>query len=292
MIVSHMNGGLGNQMFQYSVARSISLSRREPLELDSSSYQKHKMHQGFELFDVFDLPAKLAQKESVNSLLSWRSNRVVRKILKRPVASRFRGKHFIIEPHFHYWGGIHNVPSNCYLEGYWQSENYFMDFEKEIRKDFEFKKLPLGQNSLVSEQIQAVNSVSLHVRRGDYISNIKASAMHSVCSLAYYQSAIEYVVEKLEQPTFFIFSDDIEWVKNNLRIDFPCHYIGHNQGKESYNDMRLMSLCRHNIIANSSFSWWGAWLNANQDKIVVAPEKWFEKSTNIQNLIPNGWTSI
>jgi hypothetical protein len=292
MIVSQIIGGLGNQMFQYSIGRALSLTRGQLLELDITSFNDYELHQGFELFDVFNLPTSIATINSVKTVLSWRSYKLVRKVLAQPVAARLRGNQFIVEPHFHYWPEIHNVPLDCYLVGYWQTENYFMNVQSEIRKDFTFKSLPLDRNAKLVEQITAVNSVSLHVRRGDYVSNPKASSVHCLCSLDYYKSAINYIAERVEQPNFFIFSDDIEWVKKHLKINFACQFIDHNHGAESYNDMRLMSLCRHNIIANSSFSWWGAWLNSNHKKIVVSPEKWFKSNANIDNLIPNGWVSI
>lgn len=119
------------------------------------------------------------------------------------------------------------------------------------------------------------NSVSLHVRRGDYVRNSRTNATHGVCSIEYYQSAIEYILERVKHPILYVFSDDIEWVKQNLRTHLPTEYIDHNQGAASHFDMRLMSLCRHHVIANSSFSWWGAWLNPDPNKIVIAPRKWF-----------------
>ena len=162
----------------------------------------------------------------------------------------------------------------------------------QIRADFTFR-LPLeNKNAELAKQINQVNAVSLHVRRGDYVNNPKTTATHGLCSLDYYQASIRYVAERVQQPHFFIFSDDIDWVQSNLKIDFPCVYVQHNRGAESYNDMRLMSLCRHHIIANSSFSWWGAWLNPRSEKIVIAPRKWFANQTDVQDLFPAGWVTL
>jgi hypothetical protein len=132
----------------------------------------------------------------------------------------------------------------------------------------------------------------MHVRRGDYASNPKTGATHGLCSLDYYEEAIRYISERVEQPIFFIFSDDINWVKCNLKVDFPCQYVDHNKSMESFNDMRLMSLCQHHIIANSSFSWWGAWLNPGQKKIVIAPRRWFLNSNNVEDLYPASWVRL
>jgi hypothetical protein len=108
----------------------------------------------------------------------------------------------------------------------------------------------------------------------------------------YYCTAIQYVSERVEQPHFYVFSDDMAWAKENLKLEFPCHYMEHNKGAESYNDMRLMSLCRHHIIANSSFSWWGAWLNPGTSKIVIAPKNWFAKPADVSDLYPAGWVTL
>ena len=108
----------------------------------------------------------------------------------------------------------------------------------------------------------------------------------------YYHAAIQYIAERVEQPDFFIFSDDVAWVKDNLKMKFPCHYVDHNHGAESYNDMRLMSMCQYHIIANSSFSWWGAWLNPSTKKIVIAPKRWFANRTDVRDLFPQGWVTL
>ena len=130
------------------------------------------------------------------------------------------------------------------------------------------------------------------MRRGDYVSNKKTNSMHGVCSLDYYRNAIKTILKRVENPVFFVFSDDIAWVKNNLVIDAPNVFIDHNSCMESYNDMRLMSLCQHHIIANSSFSWWGAWLGTNSNKIVIAPKQWFAHTKSTDDLIPVAWLKL
>lgn len=136
-------------------------------------------------------------------------------------------------------------------------------------------------------------AVSLHVRRGDYVSDARTHAAHGLCSIDYYRAAVRYIIDRVEAPEFFVFSDDIAWARGNLDISHPCHYLDHNRGAESYNDMRLMSLCHHHIIANSSFSWWGAWLNPRDDKIVVAPARWFASGNRrLDDLFPPGWVTL
>lgn len=134
------------------------------------------------------------------------------------------------------------------------------------------------------------NAVSVHMRRGDFVSNPKSNAVHGVCPPEYYRAAIRTMAGQVEKPCFYIFSDDIAWAKDQLKLDFPCQSVEHNTGAESYNDMRLMSRCRHHIIANSSFSWWGAWLSDYPSKIVIAPRQWFLNAPHdVSDLIPHGW---
>lgn len=292
MIVSHILGGLGNQMFQYAAGRALSISRSAPLRLDISDFSGYGPHHGFELMQVFSCPVTLAGPEDVRAVLGWQSSRLVRRLVVCPALRFLRNRHFVAEPHFHHWPGIRDVPLPCYLRGYWQSERYFSNVAQTLRMDFTFRQPLTGRNLELAEKIGAANAVSLHVRRGDYASNPKTLAMHGVCPLGYYEAAIKYIVERVETPHFFVFSDDMEWVRGNLIIDHPCAYVDHNSGAESYNDMRLMSLCRHHIIANSSFSWWGAWLNLRPEKLVVAPKRWFANGNNVKDLLPSGWVSL
>lgn len=291
MIIVHLAGGLGNQMFQYAFARAnaIRLSTELAVELSDKSLQ---IHNGFELDRVFNVHARLASQKEIRAALGLSRNPILRGILKKLGLSKNCLPHYIEEMHFQFSPEMMYIRDNTFVFGYWQSEKYFLDVAESIRQDFKFK-LPIeSKNIELAKQIKQVNAVSLHVRRGDYASNPKNIAMHGLCSIEYYQAAIRHVAKQIKNPHFFVFSDDISWVKNNLRIDFPHQYIDHNHGAESYNDMRLMSLCKHNIIANSSFSWWGAWLNSNVEKIVIAPKQWFAHSIDTADLIPNSWLVI
>jgi len=292
VIVSHIIGGLGNQMFQYAAGRALSIARSVPLRLDVSDFSGYSLHQGFELARVFSCPVTLVEPEDARAVLGWQSQRYLRRVMVRPVLRSLRNQHFVVEPHFHYWSGIRDAPLPGYLMGYWQSERYFADVAQTIRADFTFRQPLIGRNLELAQEIGTANAVSLHVRRGDYTSNPKTLAMHGVCPLVYYEAAIKYITAHVEAPQFFVFSDDMEWVRANLKISHPCRYVDHNHGAESFNDMRLMSLSRHHIIANSSFSWWGAWLNPAQEKIVVAPRKWFANGRDVNDLFPKGWVTL
>lgn len=292
MIISDITGGLGNQMFQFAVGRALAQKFEQPLLLDTSSFNKNSLHQGFELKRIFKLAAKVATKDDIDGLLGWQSSRKVRRCLIPPAMSGFRKKSLVVEPHFHYWSGIESVPRNCYLQGYWQSEQYFESSASEISKDFTFLKPITDANLELAEKISQVNAVSVHVRRGDYVSNPLANFTHGVCTLDYYTSAIRRICDSISDPHFFIFSDDIRWVRENMDLNFLCSYVDHNRLLNSFIDMRLMSICQHNIIANSSFSWWAAWLNHNPRKIVIAPKKWFVGDKDSTDLIPSTWVSL
>lgn len=292
MIISHIIGGLGNQMFQYALGRSRSLELGEPLRLHVSDFADYGLHQGFQLDRAFDFDFQFASEREVRAFLGWRGYRLCRKILRRPGLAAMRGERLVVEPHFDYWPGISATAADCYLAGYWQSESYFRNIADVIRRDFSFGAALTGLNGEWAVRINSVPAVSLHVRRGDYAANPKTLAVHGLCSLEYYRAAVDHVVRQVQSPEFFIFSDDIEWARQNLGIAGPCHYIDHNKGGDSYKDMHLMSLCRHHIIANSSFSWWGAWLNPRTDKVVVAPQRWFASGREVKDLIPEGWVTL
>ena len=292
MIISNIIGGLGNQMFQYAAGRARSLKLGVPLKLDTRDFSEYKLHQGFELNRLFNCHAEIATEIDLAKTLGWQRLKLAQRLLRKPQLKNLRYKSYIVEPQFHYWNGIDELKDNIYLDGYWQSEQYFHEYADKIRTEFTFK-LPFSlKNNEISKHIAQVNAVSLHVRRGDYANSPKTTATHGLCSLDYYRAAIDYVSAHVNQPCFYIFSDDIAWVKSNLVLDKTTVFVSHNKDSESYNDMRLMSLCKHNIIANSSFSWWGAWLNQNSKKIVIAPKQWFSKSTDTSDLIPAGWMRL
>ena len=292
MVIVNVIGGLGNQMFQYALGRALSIQLNEPLRLDLSGFAGYGLHQGYELDKVFTCNPAIASAAEVHELMGWRTNQLARKLLARNGLRFLRGNHFVVEPHFHYWPGIRKVSGPAYLQGYWQSEKYFIDAADAIRDDFTFRRPFSKTNAELATRIGQTEAVSLHIRRGDYASNRKTNATLGLCSPGYYRAAVRYIAERTQSPEFFVFSDDIAWAKDNIGIEYRCHYIDHNRGVESYNDMRLMSLCQHHIIANSSFSWWGAWLNRHQEKTVVAPSKWFANNYLAGDLLPDTWVTL
>ena len=292
MVISQILGGLGNQMFQYAAGRALSLAVEQTFLLDLRGFTNYALHNGFELDRVFAAPVKVATAGDVRNMLGWRSPALVGKVLKRIQSPFLHGPRLAIEPHFNYWSGLRTGGTKRYLMGYWQSEMYFKDYAETLRSDFNFK-IPLDEtNRNIAQRIQHSNAVSLHVRRGDYITHTPNAKILSTCSLDYYNQAIDYISKRVDSPHFFLFSDDMEWVKASLDIPFEKTYIEHNRGADSYRDMQLMHMCRHHVIANSSFSWWGAWLNPYPDKLVVAPKTWFSDGKVDDDLIPREWIRL
>jgi hypothetical protein len=273
-------------MFQYAYVKALSLRNKQDFKLDISWFEQYKLHAyGLELFNIEkryasnrDIP--LYEKFSSNNkyIDYWRL--YVKWLLKRLNPVHHLEKQFNFDKKF--------LTISGYIEGYFQSEEYFLDYEDEIRKEFTFRHPPSPENQKTINTIQITNSIGIHIRRGDYLKGNNIN-YHGVCSLEYYQQAIAYMRSKINNPQFFFFSDDIQWVKENLKTwNNNDIYIDWNIWDQSREDMRLMSLCKHNIIANSSFSRRGAWLNNNKEKIVVAPSKWFaNKELDSSNIIPS-----
>jgi hypothetical protein len=292
MIITHVIGGLGNQMFQYAAGRALSLARRGQLCLDTQDFEGYTLHNGFELHRIFNIDVPLATARDVRQVLKWRAFSPLRRKLFHTRFAKFRGERLFVDSLSNHRYQLADMPDTCYLMGNWQSERYFVQVADTIRADFSFKVLPSGRNAELANLIGKTTAVSLHVRRGDIALNPASLAVHGLCPLDYYRRAIEYVIARIAKSEFLIFSDDMAWVRENLQVNYPCHYVDHNKGLDSYNDMRLMSLCHHHIIANSSFSWWGAWLNPNVDKIVVAPQRWFAANYDSSDIVPSSWIQM
>lgn len=278
-------------MFQYAFGRAIAARLGADLKLELTDPTLN-IHNGYELERIFNIKASQAMEADMQAVLGVYRNKLIRKAFKVTGLNKIVKTPCVEEPNFHFSSTMLSISDNSYINGYWQSEKYFLDIEDEIRSEFAFK-LPMSQqNAYIANAISRNNSISLHVRRNDFANNSRVNSIHGLCSLDYYKNAISYIVERVRLPSFYVFSDDSAWVKSNLKIDYPCEFVEHNLDTESFNDMRLMSLCKHHIIANSSFSWWGAWLNQNPDKIVIAPKRWFANSINARDLVPERWVTV
>jgi hypothetical protein len=288
MVISRLIGGLGNQMFQYAAGKSLSVANGYELKLDISAYKNYTLHNGFEL-DLFKISAGIASDDEVSGLVNVRS-RIFRFLSKK---LGLKNKSHFLEKSFSYDPDFFNIKHSVYIDGYWQSYQYFESIESELRVELTPIKKLSGLNLDVSQQISRVNAVSLHIRRGDYVSNQTTNKVHGFLGIDYYENAIKTIFSRVPDPYFFVFSDDIAWARENLPLTNNVTFIEHNRAENSYEDMRLMSLCKHHIIANSSFSWWGAWLGQNPNKIVLYPLKWFAKDDrDISKLCPPEWHMI
>jgi hypothetical protein len=296
MIITELISGLGNQLFQYSAGRALSLNKKTNLKIDRTWFDLEFDKQTYRTFglDPFDIQTEVALQEEIDFFLRPYSNNLLGRIQnKLKTFQPYYKQHVYLEPHFEFDPNFFKTSNDSYLSGYWQSEKYFKDYSSIIRKEFQFKIPLLNKNIYWQQLILTCSSISLHVRRTDMVNNPNVVKTHGSCSLDYYQSAATIITEGIEQPVFFIFSDDPEWCKANLHLDWPVHYIDNNHGDFAYIDMQLMSMCQHHITANSSFSWWGAWLNPSTSKRVISPKKWFaDSSKNTSDLIPSSWQRI
>jgi hypothetical protein len=296
MIIVKLTGGLGNQMFQYAAARRLAHANRAELKLDTGWFGRETSGDTPRRYElgVFPLSADTATPGESQRLRGTDTRRWPRVVKRLITAVGYAApKSYVAEKHFHFDPDILRLKSDVYLDGYWQSEKYFLDTAEIIRKDFTLKAAPQGSSAALLCEIAECESVSLHFRRGDYITNSSAAAYHGIASLDYYARAIENVRIRIASLRLFVFSDDMEWVKGNLHTDIPVTYVEGNGPDNAAEDLLLMSACRHHIIANSSFSWWGAWLGSNPDKVVVAPSAWFSaEGADTSDLIPERWLRI
>ena len=262
MKIINIKGGLGNQMFQYAYGRALELAGKKII------------------FSTFFVKAGQAKRDTAREFKLDKFN--------------IKTKTGFTDKKYHLQNLISRIKNRLGFKdnGWWQGEKYFKAVETDIRQEFTPKNpLPEKYAGMI-RQIAGTQSVSLHVRRGDYVNNSKTKAIHDVCDLDYYERAIAVIKARINNPTFFVFSDDIDWVANNLDMRPPVFYVSSLKG-EDCEELALMSQCKYNIIANSTFSWWGAWLNNNPDKIVVAPKQWFtNKSSDEVGILPKTWLQI
>lgn len=288
MIVVRLCGGLGNQLFQYAAGRRLADARRTELVLDLSWYERKPSSDTLRAYELghYSIQARPATPgEALWCRLH--EGRLLRRLSLLPRRWRHcREKDFEFDPQ------VLDLPDNSYLDGYWQSHRYFEDVADLIRTELAPIARFGAQDEKVAAKIATGNSVSVHVRRGDYVTHQVAAQTHGLCSLDYYKAALARVLPHVAQPHFFVFSDDPVWTREHLPLPGPATFVDHNGPATAFQDLRLMSLCHHQITANSSFSWWGAWLNARPDKMVVTPRQWFARQRNIDSLIPDNWISL
>lgn len=314
MIIVKLKGGLGNQLFQYAAARRISYKNNAKLVLDKWNGFKNDPYERVYSLDNFNIKEYQISEKSVNKYLqkgvTYRKilrylNRknlltgIINKLYLKQIAI---GIPYIVERTLGFDKDIFNLKlrKTCYIDGYWASEKYFHDIKDIIYDDLKIIKPISDKNLFYSKLILSSNSISLHIRRlhhysasGKKVDNSNVP-LFSPAPLEYYRNAIKYLSNIVNAPHFFIFSDDIVWAKREFKFPVRMTYIEHDSESKDYEELWLMSQCKHNIIANSTFSWWGAWLNRNHKKVVIAPKMWFSDPTKnsevkFEDLYPKEW---
>ena len=288
------NGGLGNQMFQYAFACTLADKFNVEIQFDFSFFEDVKTCEDVEsrVFElgVFNVECEMATEDDLSKINRPDFKSKFKRFLAKRFPNRY-GINYIREKHtFVFDKKLINRNGYLCYEGYFQNENYFKHLRGDLLRKFSLKVPFDEENQLILDKILETNSVSLHIRRGDYVSLDYVNKIHGVCALDYYKRAIEYITKRVNPPHFFLFSDDIDWVVENLKMEHPFTVVDINKGK-GWLDMNLMKQCKHNIIANSSFSWWGAWLNENPQKIIIAPEKWTARKQKC-DIVPLGWVKL
>ena len=278
-IIVEISGGLGNQLFQFSAGRSLSLKHNCNLILDISWFQ-NKTNRTFELNNF-----KLNNYKIINESDTFLNRFKKKLLLKKNFIPTFK------ETQFHYMKEFDSIQPPCFLKGHWQSILYFKNFQNEIVQEL----IPnIKFNNDHTNDIKEVNSresICVHIRRGDYIKSQKTNNYHGTCPISYYKKAVTIITQTCKNPHFYIFSDDLSWVKKEIKLEFPTTYVDNNES--TLFDFNLMRNCKYFIIANSTFSWWAAWLSKHDKKIIIAPHNWFNiKNINCKDLIPKNWITI
>ena len=293
MVIVQLNGGLGNQLFQFAAAKSLSLYHNVLLKIDISSFQRQNLPdlevpRDFELYNFNGIKDKIFA-------LSEKENADIIRFLKKKSFAKLLPNHkrkIYSEPFFHFDANFFNSRKDVLLRGQWQSEKYFLPYSTFLKEALQLKPGLIKNSLLRGSEVSSTNSVSVHVRRADYLRKPVILEWHGVMSKEYYANAFKVLDEKIGSYDVYYFTDDPQWTKSAL-LPLRKGEIISESTSSHYEDLYLMSQCRHNIIANSSFSWWGAWLNNNPDKIVIGPKQWFNKGPkDTYDILPETWVKI
>lgn len=294
MKIVNVIGGLGNQMFQCAFAIALQkVYTDEAVKLDISHFNGYGLHNGYEVTEIFHhYPIPVADRSELRSVSryipNYKLSRAVRRYLpkrKTEYLQSYRQSYIYDATTLKGNDGYH------YYEGYWMCPAYFDFCKEDVIEAYTFPEFDTDENKEYARLLEMNNSVTIHVRRGDYVG---AESFKDICTLTYYKNAIREAKTVIDKPVFFIFSNDPQWCKENLGElfgDDKVMFVGNNKGKESYRDMQLMALARCNILANSSFSWWGAYLNKRADQVVCCPEKWVNNMEHKDHYV-KGWIKI
>lgn len=290
MIGIKLVGGLGNQMFQYAFGRALSEQKKQPLMLDTAWYYNIPAADTPRTFDLNCFPLKAdVFRSDQESPFSFHKIKFLEKVMKKLSERRMLPlKDYFAERMPSFDESVFETQGKMYFDGYWQSPQYFEKIRDLLIEEFTPKDLTSFDKEMMTK-VKNTSSVSVHIRRGDYVSNDYARARHLVCDRDYYDKALSSLNEKYSNLKYFFFSDDPEWVKSEF-YDLDIEVIEGNQDRP-WIDLYLMSGCRHHIIANSSFSWWGAWLSTEEGE-TIAPRIWFTNGDPMDDLIPENWVRL
>ncbi len=294
MIVVRLMGGLGNQMFQYALGRRLAIFHRTELKLDLSflldrTPRRNFVYRNYDL-DIFNISTGFASTQDLKRFGVGLSTHRVLQFVLESFWGKLKAYKVMRERSFYFDRNVLKCPFNTYLVGYWASEKYFKDIESTIRNDFTFRHDFDNHCRDLADEISQTNSVCLNVRRGDFVSH----PLHDVCGMDYFHRAARDLSEKVEDAIFYVFSDDIEWCQKHIHLNYPTNYVTHDySGNRFGHYLHLMSLCKHYIIPNSTFGWWGAWLSKNREKKVIGPSKWLNREdSDTRDLLPESWIRL
>lgn len=289
--IVRLKGGLGNQLFQYAFGRAASARTGTALLLDTgflNSKDPQITPREYALAP-FRVAAKLVNAAQLRQF-PLRTSRAGLWLARRGIANH--GCRYVWERGFAYDAtALEGVRLPAIFEGYWQSEKYFLSCENLVREDLRIDESP--DFRALAQEVSDARSVSVHVRRGDYVTNAAASATHGLCPLSYYESCFEQIEAVVPNPRYYLFTDDPQWAENNEKAFGRDLVLVSRQARlQAHEELLLMSRCRHHILANSSFSWWGAWLDRRTDGLVMAPDRWFKTGTDTADLLPARWRRL
>lgn len=291
MIIIRLKGGMGNQLFQYAFGRQLAHQLKTDLKLDLCSLLDRSkgdfVYRDYDL-PVFNINADFVHPPSVLRAVSKLKSSSVTRFIRGRID---RGRSYIKEAHFHVHPELlEHAQDDAVYEGWFQSPKYFADVADDLRKEFTFRYPLLPESVAIAEQISRVNAVCLNVRRTDFL---KVDTLNTT-NLDYFLRGAAYVAEKVTQPHFFVFSDDVDWCREHIQLHHPVEVVDHrHKGYKFGNYLQLMSSCKHFIIPNSSYAWWAVWLNGEKDKQVVAPKNWFnDPNIDTSDLVPKEWVRL
>jgi Glycosyl transferase family 11 len=299
MVTVFLRGGLGNQMFQYAAGLALAKKNNTELVLDTVFLNDRIPRRNFTYrtydLDIFMIAPRFTMLSKCSRSVPVPGMWLGMDLAAMKISALFGISHIAEEKkEFAFDPELLEEKGDVILWGRWQNERYFKDHEGAVRAAFTFRDPLDGEAEVLARDIRSSNSVSVHVRRGDFVAFKNVAKMMGATDLSYYARAAAHIAGHMDTPKFFVFSDDVDWCRDNLTLPFPTVYVPASaEGSKAAFHLRLMSLCKHNIVANSTFSWWGAWLNQNPNKIVIAPKKWYADGRDERNeIMPEGWIKL